>query len=52
MLNLVFSCKDPLYDLRKEAVWALSNICYRLTDKQRIMKLIENDVMIVLIELL
>lgn len=32
--NLVFSAKDRNCDIKKEAIWALSNLCYITTDKQ------------------
>ena len=52
MINLLCACRDSAYELRKEAIWVLSNIIHRISDKERVEKLVEMDVMSTLIELL
>ena len=45
MVSLLMACRDSAYELRKEGMWALSNIIHRLTDEAHLTKLIEMDVM-------
>lgn len=52
MLNLLMSCRDTAHEVRKEAVWALSNVVYKITDSARIERIIESDVMSILLEML
>jgi hypothetical protein len=46
---LLCACRDSSYELRKEGMWALSNLVHKLPDPA---KLVEYDVMSCLIDLL
>jgi len=50
--NLLSACRDSSVEMRKEAVWALSNTLNLLHDKDRIERLISMDIMATLLELL
>ena len=52
MLNLLCACRDSAHEMRKEAIWALSNIFFKVTDKARIERLVEQDVMSTVLEML
>lgn len=49
MHYLLCACRDTSYELRKEGMWALSNLIHKLPDPT---KLVELDVMSCLIDLL
>ena len=52
MVYLLMACRDSAYELRKEGIWALSNIIHRMTDQTHLCKLIEMDIMSSLIDIL
>jgi hypothetical protein len=52
VLNLILSCRDNTIEVRKEAVWAISNICHSLKDKNRLERLLEFDIMAMLLDML
>ncbi len=52
MVYLLMACRDSAYELRKEGIWALSNIIHRMTDQPHLCKLIEMDIMSSLIDIL
>lgn len=51
-VNLLLACRDSALEMRKEAIWSLSNITHILTDPVRIQTLVEADIMSTMIELL
>ncbi len=50
LINLLFASRDNSFDIRKEAIWTLSNILYQVNDKDSIEILVNNDVVGILIE--
>jgi hypothetical protein len=50
MHNLLYSCRDNAFEMRKEAVWAVSNILYRVSDPAVIEHLVSIDIVNVIVE--
>ena len=50
MTNILFAGRDTAHDMRKEAIWAISNIIYNIKDERVHKNLIEKDLMTLLIE--
>ena len=46
------ACRDKSPEIKKEAVWALCNITYKVDDPVYLEKLLENDIMNIIIELI
>jgi len=51
-LNLLNACRDNAPEIRKEAIWCISNIFFFVSDKARIERLVEHDLMLTLIDML
>lgn len=47
---MFYACRDNAFEIRKEAIWTLSNILYQVTDKGVIEALINLDIVTVLLE--
>lgn len=52
MIPLLFACRDNAHEVRKEAIWALGNVTYHVHDKQTIQKIVELDIISIVLELL
>jgi hypothetical protein len=50
MTNILFAGRDSAHDMRKEALWAISNIIYNIKDQQTLKDLIERDLMTLILE--
>ena len=50
MTNLTIAMRDTAHEMRKEAVWAISNVVYNVKDADSIRKLIESEIMTLLLE--
>lgn len=46
------SCRDSSFDVRKEAVWAVSNVLHYLQEPASIELIIQQDVMSIMLEML
>ncbi len=50
MTNVIFAGRDQSYEMRKEAIWAISNVVYHVKDKEMIEKFLEMDLMTLILE--
>ena len=50
MTNLIFAGRDTAHDMRKEAIWAISNVTYLIKDDAIIEQLLSQDLMTLLLE--
>lgn len=41
VVNLLCACRDSAHEIRKEAMWALSNLIYALHDQSKIERIVE-----------
>lgn len=52
IMNLLNSCHDSTLIMRKEAVWALTNILHKASGRERIENLVNMDIISTIIDLL
>jgi len=48
----LIACRDTVHELRKEAVWAMSNVVYFVTDTKLLDSIVDQDVISLILELL
>jgi hypothetical protein len=44
-MHMILCCHDMNYELRKEAIWTISNICYKVSDAGKMAKIKEFEVL-------
>lgn len=50
--NLIYAAKDNNYELKREAVWTISNICVSIYDNDAIRDLLYADVLTLFYDIL
>lgn len=52
IMNLIYSARDVCFTVRKESLWALTNICHSVSNVEKLNCLIPMEIMTVLIDVL